>query len=175
MTEDEQELVWCLGGTPGRTAISDEEFLKKFRGGTTDGIALGLTLLDEAIASRNSDDVSAALLVGAVFGRNRDWLNPLRSLLSQEWHHSHEEIVRELQDQPENESVPYLKNAIALKPNLHHLDYDDYGAFYKKCLWALRAIGTPEAIAAIEECAKSDNKILQKEARYRLKRIAEGG
>jgi hypothetical protein len=98
----------------------------------------------------------------------REWL----SLTS---HRDHEEIVRLLQDNPSNDSVPCLRSVIGLKPQLRHLDYDDYGAFYKKCLWALQDIGTPDARALIEECSHSDVPELRKEARYRLKRIAEGG
>jgi hypothetical protein len=88
-------------------------------------------------------------------------------------HQDHEEIVRLLQDFPENDSVPYLAEAIRRKPRLGYLAYDDYGAYYKKCLWALRAIGTNEAIAHIMECARSDEEPLREEALYRLRRIAE--
>lgn len=90
-------------------------------------------------------------------------------------HCDHEAIVRLLQDNPDDASVPYLRQAIALKPSLTYLDYDDYGAFYKRCLWALQEIATPEALAAIEECASSEIEQLRDEARYRLQRIAEAG
>jgi hypothetical protein len=90
-------------------------------------------------------------------------------------HFEHDEIVGLLQDYPENESVPYLRRAIALKPSLSYLDYDDYGAFYKKCLWALQDIATPEALALIHECAASNDASLKAQAKYRLRRIAEGG
>ncbi len=59
-----------------------------------------------------------------------------------------------------------------LKPALAYLDYDDYGSYYKKCLWALQAIGTPDAIAVIAECARADDPALRRQAEYRLARIA---
>lgn len=90
-------------------------------------------------------------------------------------HRDHEAIVRLLQDHPEAASVPYLRQAISLKPSLGYLDYDDYGAFYKKCLWALQEIATPEALAAIAEYARSDIEPLRNEALHRLKQIAESG
>ena len=74
-------------------------------------------------------------------------------------HDEHEDIIGYLQDYPDPASVPYLKRAIALKPALAYLDYDDYGAYYKKCLWALQAIGTDEA--------------LRTQALHRLDRIAQ--
>ena len=88
-------------------------------------------------------------------------------------HEEHEEIIRYLQDHPDPASAPCLKNAIALKPALAYLDYDDYGAYYKKCLWALQAIGTAEPIAVIRECASADDEALRMQALYRLERIAQ--
>lgn len=90
-------------------------------------------------------------------------------------HRDHERIVRLLQNNPDGASVPHLRRAIALKPSLAHLDYDDYGAFYKKCLWALQEIATPEALAAIEESARSSIEPLRQAAQHRLQRIAEAG
>jgi hypothetical protein len=54
------------------------------------------------------------------------------------------------------------------------LAYDDYGSYYKKCFWALRDIGTPEAIAIIREYAASDIEAARKEAVYRLSKIERG-
>lgn len=88
-------------------------------------------------------------------------------------HCDHEAIVTFLQIYPRGESIVYLRRAIALKPALEYLAYDDYGAFYKKCLWALQVIATPDAIAVIEECARSDDAALKDQAQYRLKRIAD--
>lgn len=88
-------------------------------------------------------------------------------------HVEHEDIIRYLQDNPDRRSIPYLKEAIALKPSLDYLEYDDYGAYYKKCLWELQSIGTPESIALIEECSRSEIPELKEQALYRLKRIKE--
>ena len=94
--------------------------------------------------------------------------------LLQEDHFEHEDIIRVLQDRADPASVPILRRAIALKPRLSYLSYDDYGAYYRKCLWALQAIGTPEAIAVIDECAHSAEPALREQALYRLSRIRRG-
>ena len=88
-------------------------------------------------------------------------------------HQEHESIVRYLQDHPDPLSVPFLEKAIIRKPRLKYLDYDDYGAFYKKCLWALQAIGTPAAIAVIRKCAVSQKPALRSQALYRLSKIEQ--
>jgi len=88
-------------------------------------------------------------------------------------HMEHEEIIWFLQTNPNPLSVPYLRKAIELKPSLEYLDYDDYGAYYKRCLWALSAINTEESIVLIRECAESDIPELKDQAIHRLKRISE--
>jgi hypothetical protein len=76
-----------------------------------------------------------------------------------------------LQGEANPYAIPFIKQAIILKPELSYLDYDDYGAFYKKCFWALKAIGTSEAITIIKEFATSDDEIIKKQASYRLSKI----
>ena len=86
-------------------------------------------------------------------------------------HFEHEEIIRELQLAKEPMAIPFIQKAIEVKPQLSYLDYDDYGAFYKKCLWALKDIGTSEAIKLIEEYTNSKDEALKKEAVYRMEKI----
>ena len=90
------------------------------------------------------------------------------SLLIDPSGYEHEAIIRFLQDNPDGRSVPYIRTAILLKPQLDYLAYDDYGSYYKKCLWALQTISTPEAIELIKECASSDIPELREQAIYRL-------
>lgn len=52
-----------------------------------------------------------------------------------------------------------------------HEDIIRYGSRYKKCLWALQAIGTPEAMDAIRECTQSSDPMLREEAAPRLARV----
>ena len=86
-------------------------------------------------------------------------------------HRQHEEIVGNLQASRDSYAIPFLRKAIELKPRLKHLEYDDYGSYYKKCLWALQAIGTKEAVEVIAECARSEDEVLREQAAYRLRRI----
>lgn len=102
-----------------------------------------------------------------------NYLDILHSLLMNPNHFQHGEIIRILQDVGSEKSISYLLEAIALKPALSYLDYDDYGAYYKKCLWALTAIGTEEAKTAISFFTASSVPELREEAIYRLSRFAE--
>lgn len=88
-------------------------------------------------------------------------------------HSEHEDLIRFLQEAAAPYSVPFLREAVRLKPQLEYLEYDDYGAYYKKCLWALAAIGTAEARAVIEELAQAEDPVLREEAAYRLSKFEE--
>lgn len=89
-------------------------------------------------------------------------------------HGEHENYIRSLQLSKDPYAIPFLEKAILLKPQLKYLDYDDYGSYYKKCFWALKDIGTPEAIAVIEKFAKSDDTFIKEQADYRLAKILGG-
>jgi HEAT repeat protein len=86
-------------------------------------------------------------------------------------HQLHGDIIRSLQDRKDPYAIPFLRRAVLLKSNLEYLSYDDYGSYYKKCFWALCAIGTPEAFAVIEDFANSTDNVIREQARYRLSRI----
>ena len=100
-----------------------------------------------------------------------DILALVHELVVLDWHESHEDMVGLLQAHADESSVPILRQAIALKPSLAHLEHDDYGSYYKKCLHALKAIGTADARAAIAECAESGDPVLKQQAEYRLARL----
>lgn len=100
-------------------------------------------------------------------------LDILHTLLMNPNHFQHGEIIRILQHVGSEKSISYLLEAIALKPALSYLDYDDYGAYYKKCLWALTGIGTEEAKTAILSFTVSTVPELREQAVYRLSRFAE--
>lgn len=128
--------------------------------------------LSEAVARRESDMVEAALThTLALRCPLSAYFDLACGLLIEDWHISHEWLIGEFQDAEDPRAIPFLQQAIDLKPRLQYLDYDDYGSYYKKCLWALKAIGTPEAISVIRDCANSEIRELQEEARYRLSKI----
>ena len=87
-------------------------------------------------------------------------------------HFEHEDIILFLEFNPDPRSVPHIREAIDLKPKLEYLAYDDYGAYYKKCLWALQKIGTSEALQVIKDSTASPIPELRVHAEYRLRRIA---
>lgn len=129
--------------------------------------------LEAAIVNRNADVVEAGLWLARVGDMPQETYFALACrLVVEDWHHQHENLIGELQDAEDPRAVPYLRQAIDLKQRLDYLDFDDYGSYYKKCLWALQAIGNEEAIAIIRECATSDIEVLREQAIYRLSKIS---
>lgn len=159
------------GGLPGQRSpmpVSTLPFDMK------NAVEVARDQLEAAIANKHEGVVEAALWLARVGGMPDETYFMLACrLVAEDWHHSHEALIRTFQDAEDPRAVPYLRQAIDLKPVLAYLDYDDYGAYYKKCLWALRAIGTDDAVSVIEDCANSDIETLRDEAHYRLKKMGQ--
>jgi hypothetical protein len=151
--------------------VGQSDFLRLYGIGFDDVPLEVSKLLRQAIAQRDGDGVECALLLGFSFAFPIDIVGLVNQLVSENWHTCHEDMLGILQRHHDPSSVSSIKQAIQLKPSLAYLDYDDYGSYYKKCLWALSAIGTPEAISIIEECRISDDKVLREQAEHRLSHI----
>lgn len=151
--------------------IDDVTFCSKY-GISRDDVRSEITrLLQLAISTNDSDTVEFALLLGFHFKMLDGTIEFVHELVQQTWHKSHEDMIGLLQKWRDPRSVTPLKNAIQLKPQLDYLEYDDYGAYYKKCLWALVDVGTSEAISVVKECASSDDSVLSEQAAYRLSQL----
>lgn len=167
MNDKQKQLILnlCTG------EIDKARFLSAYGIGETDVSSEVSSSLKEAEAEHDADGVEYALMLGSAFSMPDDILSLIHNLVIQDWHTRHEDMIAILQKKANPESVVVLQQAIMLKPKLEYLDYDDYGSFYKKCLWALQAIGTPQAISVISECAASDDAALKEQAEYRLAKI----
>jgi hypothetical protein len=167
-TDQQQNVIldYCLKRT------SRNAFLKKLPFDVhevTDEVRYQLTA---ALENKNRDLVEIAFLAADIFDMPAaDYIDLQLLLVTEDWHHSHEYIIGSLQKSGNASAVPFIKRAIELKPCLEYLAYDDYGSYYKKCLWALQAIATAEAIAVIQDCTGSQDPALREEALYRLSRI----
>ena len=158
-------LDLCAGG------LSKSDFLEAY-GIARDQVATEVSaLLNQAILDEDSSAVESAFLVGFTFNFPDNIVGLIHLLLPKKWHISHENMIGLLQERADSGSVQYIKEAIALKPMLEYLEYDDYGSYYKKCLWALQSIGTNEALSLIQECANSGDLVLKEQAKYRLSKI----
>lgn len=79
---------------------------------------------------------------------------------------SHENIVDVLAEIRNPASVECLRDALWWEP-----EWDEFRNLAVKCIWALAAIGTPDAVAAIREVADSESIKVRRAAEYELQRF----
>ncbi|MFV5998558.1 HEAT repeat domain-containing protein [Streptomyces sp. NPDC056231] len=170
MTPEEQDLVMGLavglGEGPTRTL---DEVLAHF--GESDGGALALRLLRDAMERQDADDVEMALIVpGAADASVEEFLEPLIELFPAEWHRDHEDIVSMLGKLHSPKTVPTLVRATRWVPE--HLDFDECRTLAVKAIWALGGIPGEEARDALKGLRDAENEIIRENA---VKQLARRG
>lgn len=147
--------------------ISQEEFLRNFRPSEKNHRKLTLDLLEEAYRDKKSDDVEFALMFGGVFsGFFSEHLDVLCRLSEADWHHSHEDIVTDLDRLRDKRAIDILYHA-ALKRH-KYLDYDDARALAVKAIWALRNLNDPSADEKLKLLTTNEDEIVREKAAKRL-------
>ncbi|KOV71850.1 hypothetical protein ADL00_06980 [Streptomyces sp. AS58] len=171
MTPEERDLVMDLavglGEGPTRTL---DEVLAHF--GESDGEALALRLLRDAMERQDADDVEMALILHAAADASaEEFLEPLIELFPADWHREYEDIVWMLGRLRSPRTVPTLALATRWVPE--YLDWDENRALAVKAIWALGAIPGPEAQEALEGLRDNENEIIRENAVKQLTRRGE--
>ena len=165
--QQRRDLILSLVIVPGRgRESSPEEVLRQF--GTTDGPALSLELLTDAIKRHDGTDVEMGLIVGFTYGFTRDHLEPLLELSSADWHQRHEDVVTALRDLHTPAAVPAFVYATCWIPA--YLDFDESRALARKAIHALGETPGPAAERALTELTDSDDELLRETASRVLRR-----
>lgn len=113
-----------------------------------------LNKLKTAYENRDAEAVEVALY--EEIPHIEETVSVLAALLDSDWHHKHEDIVRELQSLKNPTSIDVLRKTAERK--FEYLEYDNSEALARKCTWALADIGTARAKAALEELSLSFDK-----------------
>ncbi len=170
MTPEDRRVISSLVVVPGRgRGGSPEDVLRHF--GTTDGRALGLRLLREAVDGQDGLDVEMALIVCATFGFTMDHLDLLVRLASADWHHKHEDVVSALGQLRSPAAVEALYHAAWWVPD--YLDFDESRALAVKAIWALGGTPGPEAQQALKQLLSAEGEAVREAARAQLERREE--
>ncbi len=95
----------------------------------------------------------------------------LNELLVTPGHHHHQRVARELQRHAHPSTVPFAAKALA--QGFEHLEYtaSEPGVIAKWFSWLLCEIGTPDAIAVLQEYAQADEPEVAAEMRHRLSKM----
>ncbi|NJL28822.1 MAG: hypothetical protein HC897_13480 [Thermoanaerobaculia bacterium] len=153
--DQERDLV--LGLVIGR--IGEDEFLASFPRSPRTGAA---EWLERATRERDPLGVDLALSLGHRFGFVERSLPHLLALTTAEWHQRHEDVV---------DALAILRAPQAVAPvfevarmSFPYRDYDEFSTLGVKCVWALRRIGTLEAVARLGDLSRCDDPILAEAA-----------
>lgn len=133
-----------------------------------------LTNVEECIASELQQSSQAGewatferYVVAAFYRPSRAYTDVLCDVLSQQRDDvNSEDIVDALAEIRDPAAVTCLREALFWEP-----DWDEFRNLAVKCIWALAAIGTPDAIAAIREVADSETIEVRRAAEHELARL----
>lgn len=125
-------------------------------------------LLKDAINAKNNLELDLILMLLAHFNITKDYDLILSSLLIQPWHSCHDRIASILEFDKNEETIEFLYLGALYRCD--NLEYEsDYYEFNRKCLYALKKIGTEQAINYIKKVANCDIKIVSNYAQRILK------
>ncbi len=154
-------------GLSNRTDYFDNYWERFPDGGAFQYKTETLSLLKENFYNKDAEGLSNTLAVICNDGADNDYVDILLHLLDEKWHTSEEDIVSVLELIKAPKSVDKLYEVAVNVP-----EYDDMRALAKKCMWALSAINTPEAIQKLKLLQKSDDPIIKENAIFQLEQFA---
>lgn len=125
-----------------------------------------LSLLKDNLSNKDAEGLSCTLAIICNDGADSDYTDTLLLLLDEKWHISEEDIVSVLELIKDPNSIDKLYDVAINVP-----DYDEMRALAKKCMWALRAINTPEAIEKLKLLQNSDDPIISENATFQIENI----
>lgn len=170
MNSRQRDLVHALVGSR-RKPISRVKFLCLW--GATDGRALALDQLLDAIARRDADDLEYALIIGFRFGPDDRFREPLKLVALQYWHTRHEDVVAMLVDVLDESCFEVLEFLSAWVP--YSLLWDDSRALSVRALHGLARLSDPRVDRLLFEWRRSDISILSATATELARRRSELG
>lgn len=130
-------------------------------------------LREMAAAIAESDWEASDTLLGFVrtIDPPEDKVEILNSLLVMPGHVHHQEVAREIQKLRSPSSVPYIRQVLVNGFDMLKYTCSEPGVIAKWFSHALADINTPEALALIEEFARSGDPEVAEEMSYRLRRL----
>jgi hypothetical protein len=167
VTPEDRQVILGMGFVPGKgSENTPEDVLRHF--GTTDGHALGLRLLRDAVDRRDGLETTLALYVCGAFGLTMDHLELFVELASAEWHRSHEDLANGLAALRTPAAVDALYHLAWWIPG--YLDWDEGRGLSRKAIWTLGKTPGPEAERALRRLLDEPDEIVVAYAKKQLAR-----
>lgn len=130
-------------------------------------------IITDAIKEKNAEDIDYAFSLANIIHSNIELnVQEICSLLLMSGHSHHEDLANWLRDEAPKDvmAIDALYQASFLQ--LDYLKEDDFFELARKCLHALRAIGTPESIEKIKAIFKeAKNETIRSYALRQLEKL----
>src|SRR6266542_204698 len=136
-----------------RGQIREDEFYRGFGIKPGEGSSTGRAMLRRALREKDPTGVEFGLYLGHRFGISDEYLDMLLDLAVASWHERHEDVIDALAKLKAPKSVDALfRTALTSFP---YREYDEFNSLGMKCVRALAAIQTKDAIARLGDLMAS--------------------
>jgi hypothetical protein len=153
-----------------RARIREDEFYRAFPLKPGEGSRAGQAMLVRALNERDAIGVEFGLYLGHRFGICEECLDVLLGLAGESWHERHEDVVDALVKLKSARSVESLLRTA--KTRFPYRDYDESNSLGVKCIRALGALYTRDAVSGLGDLVVSGDPNLEREAEAQLQCIA---
>ena len=104
--------------------------------------------LNDAIAHKNASRIESAIILAGGLGEDKKLLSQYETLLLEDWHHSHEDLVDIIESYGNASNVATLQKAFNLF--LPYMEYNHHYSFHRKLLYAIQKLA-PEQFTGIHK------------------------
>ena len=104
--------------------------------------------LNDAITHKNASRIESAIILAGALGEDKKLLSQYETLLLEDWHHSHEDLVDIIESYGNASNVATLQKAFNLfRP---YMEYNHHYSFHRKLLYAIQKLA-PEQFTGIHK------------------------
>ena len=104
--------------------------------------------LNDAITHKNASRIESAIILAGGLSEDKKLLSQYETLLLEDWHHSHEDLVDIIESYGNASNVATLQKAFNLF--LPYMEYNYHYSFHRKLLYAIQKLA-PEQFTGIHK------------------------
>ena len=109
------------------------------------------TYLNDAITHKNASRIEYVIILAGALGEDKKLLSQYETLLLEDWHHSHEDLVDVIESYGNSSNVATLQKAFNL--SLPYMEYNHHYSFHRKLLYAIQKLA-PQQFAQIRKAVQ---------------------
>ena len=107
--------------------------------------------LNDAITHKNASRIEYTIILAGALGEDKKLLSLYETLLLEDWHHSHEDLVDIIESYGNASNVTTLQKAFDL--SLPYMEYNHHYSFHRKLLYAILKLA-PQQFAQIRKAVQ---------------------